>query len=951
MQTETTSPKGFVQDRLPWVIAGGALLVYLLTLSWGVTYTGLPALTKAAGWDWTPTVIGPLNYLVTYPVRWLPAGWQPAGVNVLSAFLAALTLGLLARCVALLPHDRTRDQRAIERNDYSLLSIKLAWVPPVFAAIVCGAQMTFWENAIIGTGEMIDLLVFAYVVRCLLEYRLDEREPWLLRLAFVYGVGLTNNYALAGFLPLLLVTLVWTMGFGFFRARFLTRFFLLLLAGLLLYLLLPAIGSLSDLTDQSFWDFLRSGVIYQKGALMSIRRVILLLAGLTSVLPVLFMGIRWPASFGDISAAGNALTNLMTHVIHAVFLLACLYVAFDPPVGARALTYGRQAFLPAYFLGALSIGYCLGYFLLVLGAGPSKAWQRPTALKIWTFRVLYWLTCLLAAAVPVALLVKNIPQIRADGGPILSRFATMAAQALPAKGAVVLSDDPFRLYALHNQLAAAGTRQNHILADTSALAQPAYHRYLRKTYGARWPGQLDQRPINSGIDSVTLIRLISTLALSNDVFYLHPSFGYYFERFYLKPHGLVYQMQTLPTNSVSAPTLTAAEIQENDAFWKKFKAENLEPTIRILKKRNPKEMPPPPVVYASTVFSRALNYFGVEAQKAGDLQKGREYFGHALEVNPDNPSAFLNLDYNKILLAGKRESPEPSEGVKKRLGAYGGAWNNIIGFNGPVDEPNTCFLLADTLARGQNYRQAAQTLERVIQFNPDNFGAQLGLAMMLNQAGMPDRSLAQLARIRAQGNLFTLDLPKEIALSQAEAWAWVGKNDVNAAQKILENLQERQPRVAEPFSTLAEIYLVLGNSTNAMAVLEKQLKVQGTNVSALINYAVLKIGGREVEAAIPLLDRALALEPQNIIALLNRAIANLYTERLEPARRDYEALERLLPRPSHLVYYGLGDIAWRQKRRKDAIKYYELYLVQAPLGAPEIRMINDRLEKLKEGSF
>ena len=72
MQTETTSPKGFVQDRLPWVIAGGALLVYLLTLSWGVTYTGLPALTKAAGWDWTPTVIGPLNYLVQYPVRWLP---------------------------------------------------------------------------------------------------------------------------------------------------------------------------------------------------------------------------------------------------------------------------------------------------------------------------------------------------------------------------------------------------------------------------------------------------------------------------------------------------------------------------------------------------------------------------------------------------------------------------------------------------------------------------------------------------------------------------------------------------------------------------------------------------------------------------------------------------------------------------------------------------------------
>lgn len=292
-----------------------------------------------------------------------------------------------------------------------------------------------------------------------------------------------------------------------------------------------------------------------------------------------------------------------------------------------------------------------------------------------------------------------------------------------------------------------------------------------------------------------------------------------------------------------------------------------------------------------------------------------------------------------------------SDELKKRVALYPGGWNSIIGLNGPVDEPSACFSLADTFARGGNYRQAAQLLERVISLTPDNFGAHLGLAMMLSQAGMPDFSLAEVARIRAQTNLFTLDLPKEIALSQAEAWALVGKNEVNAAQKLLESLQERQPTLAEPFATLAEIYLVLGRSSNAMAVLEKQLKVQTTNVSALINYAVLKIGARDVEASIPYLDRALTYEPQNVIALLNRAIANLYTDKLEPARRDYESLERLLPKPSHLVYYGLGEIAWRQKRLKDAIKYYEEYLARAPLGTPEIKMINDRLEKLKSGSF
>ena len=28
---------------------------------------------------------------------------------------------------------------------------------------------------------MLDLLLFAYVIRCLLEYRINDRESWLLR--------------------------------------------------------------------------------------------------------------------------------------------------------------------------------------------------------------------------------------------------------------------------------------------------------------------------------------------------------------------------------------------------------------------------------------------------------------------------------------------------------------------------------------------------------------------------------------------------------------------------------------------------------------------------------------------------------------------------------------------------------------------------------------------------
>ena len=124
----------------------------------------------------------------------------------------------------------------------------------MLAALVCGLQLTFWENATAarrqasagsGSNEMFDLLLFAYVVRCLLEFRVDERESWLTRAAFVYGAAMTNNWAMIGFFPLFLAALVWFKGLSFFNLRFLGRVALCGLAGLSLYLLLPLAQSFS----------------------------------------------------------------------------------------------------------------------------------------------------------------------------------------------------------------------------------------------------------------------------------------------------------------------------------------------------------------------------------------------------------------------------------------------------------------------------------------------------------------------------------------------------------------------------------------------------------------------------------------------------------------------------------------------------------------------------------
>ncbi len=154
-----------------------------------------------------------------------------------------------------------------------------------------------------------------------------------------------------------------------------------------------------------------------------------------------------------------------------------------------------------------------------------------------------------------------------------------------------------------------------------------------------------------------------------------------------------------------------------------------------------------------------------------------------------------------------------------------------------------------------------------------------------------------------------------------------------------------------PFAILVDLYLSKGRPADALAVLENQLKFQPRNVSALINVAVLKMQLEDYAAALPSLNRALELDPQNPYGLINRAIANLQAGKLDAALLDYELLERALPKPSHVVAYGLAEIARQKKERKKALEYYESYLKRAPAGAPEIPLVHERIKKLKSGSF
>src|SRR5437764_7813531 len=106
----------FTRTTLPWLAAAALFLIYLVTLNHWVSIRSLPVVSKITGWDWTLPSQYPLFFTVTLPFRLLPVSIRPVALNVFSAICAAMSVWLLVCSVALLPHDRTDEQRVIMRH-------------------------------------------------------------------------------------------------------------------------------------------------------------------------------------------------------------------------------------------------------------------------------------------------------------------------------------------------------------------------------------------------------------------------------------------------------------------------------------------------------------------------------------------------------------------------------------------------------------------------------------------------------------------------------------------------------------------------------------------------------------------------------------------------------------------------------------------------------------------
>jgi tetratricopeptide (TPR) repeat protein len=959
------SPQERTFRLFPWLAAVGALLLYGITLDHWVTLNSLPVIARITGWDWHPLTLSwrqtqsaPLFLVLTCPIRLLPVPWQPAALNAFTAFCAAATLGLLAASVRLLPHDRTKEQRQRESGAFSLLSLPTAFLPVLFAVLIMGFQLTFWRNAISATGEMLDVLVFALLIFCLLKFRISQNDNWLAVFAFLYGLGTANNWALIGFFPFFFVAMIWIKGINFFNWRFLGRVAGCGFLGLLLYLLIPAISSLGG-DRANFFSILRLEFGAQSFGLRMVPRWIAAVAALPTLLPLIFAGICWPSFEGEVSAAGNQLTKLMFRLLHVFFLVLALSMFFDFQHSPSSPLKDAPGigFLTFYYLGALCVGYYSGYILLVYGRPPGQAWEKRGPVSRIFNLLIVGLLWLLAVAAPCGLLYQNIPRINAGRNNVLADFSRETIQCLPAKQVILLCDDPVRLYLLQAAFCREGKPDKNILIDTTSLLHREYIAYLISRYPELKKLTTQPEKLPRFISSDALVKYLYGLSRKYPLYYLNPSFGYYFEAFYSIPHGLVYELQTYPKDATDPPLATSQVIKENQDVWTKLEQNSLA-TLPSLAKLDPG------AEAIGDKYSVALDFWGVELQKAGYLKEANAQFAEAARINTNNFIAKINKEYNERLLKNDHRPVNSGDLIFKAINLYRGMLP-ILKFNGPVDEPDLDLEIGALMADGHDLRQAAALFERRLQLLPGDVPAQLSVAKVFVDSGMPDKAIELVRKLRANPTASKWEV------SRVEALAYYAKNDFATAERLMKDALKENPQDENRIAILAEFYRVTGyaalhqtNSieasrrfTNSLLYLNQELKLPpaaGQNAASrrsvpdtLLKKAEVEMMLKSFPASIATLSQIMELQPNNATALLNRAIAEVQVNQFQAAREDYKALRKLMPRQLYVADYGLADIAARQKNTTEQIRCLKRYLDSAPDDLPEYQQVKKQLRKLE----
>lgn len=930
MDDAPRSSRLFVTRKLPWILALAAMAVFLATLNPWISIHSLRPVVEASGWTFESPFAQPLNNILGGLVSKFTGASFPGQINLLTVFMAGAVVYYLARSVALLPHDRRHEERIRESSDIGLLTISLAWVPPVFAVGLLIFQLTFWQHATSFTGEMLDLLVFAYSVRSLLEYRLDGREARLFKVAFAVGIGIANNYAMIGFAPLFLVSTAWICGLRFLNAGLLAKLFVSFLLGLAVVFLIPALAMGSGRFDDGFWPLMKEAFVFKKTQILLLPRGRFLLLALLMILPLGGFGVRWASPSGI--GLDRLATSIFWQLLKLGWFAACISVAFDVKFSPRQLGYGVPLLTFSY-CASLAVGYVAGYYLLLAWSQPdSRHGKGPGGLLPLLTRGLGALVVAMTFAVPAGLVFKNWSVIRAENSNALRSYVQTMLAPLHSGPAVIFSDDPVLAMALVAGTRTGGDTNRHLVINTRLAPSGDYRNFLAANYSDRWPALSQIASSKENIAGLWLSLAVNE-AQKRHTFLAAPSFSFFAEPFDFRPIATIYGV--IPRKTLLPVPANPVELDQIRNFWNE-----VQPTLDLLAKDIATGSSNAAVV--GSFWSRAANTSGVFMQEAGQLKDAARLFDVALLANPANAAASANRVVNEALVAGK---PIPPEAVKEWDGKTG-----LLDTHGPVDEPEFLRIFGYALLAQKDdlVRRAAISFDRATKLSPTNRFNRFGFITAAVTLGDLNSATNALNRLRTEAGSGGWTDVEKAGLAEAEGRVLVGLGNYEAAIAPLLEARRLNPAAQDVHDYLSYLYLLLGKMELAAAATEAWEKSASGAAAPLTRRALIYLQLGDYGPAAETLTRILDASPENSLARVNRAIARLMLNQLAESKADYSKLLKD-GNDTFQIRYGLAEIAKRENQPAEELKQLEKYLVLAPSVTAEYTNVTQRVTVLKAG--
>ncbi|MEI8291092.1 MAG: hypothetical protein WCH99_16625 [Verrucomicrobiota bacterium] len=932
--------------RLPLGVALAAFLLYAGTMGSELTLNGLPLVSKLAGWDETPMVGHPLLWLLTLPLRLLPAAWAPLLLKLFAAAIAAAILGLLTRTVQMLPWNRPWN--ATSRLGYAL--------PGLTACAVCGLEFNFWREATATCGDLLDLFLAAAAAWLLLESKARRSVRWLYAATVVWGLGMAENWLMLLAFPLFVTAVVWLKRNRFFDWKFLLRLAGLGLAGFSIYAVLPLANGLlphSPWTlDQAWIVSLRQtkSLGFLPYQVWRADRFVALAAAICFLLPTLPLLVRMRDEGMRKTFGVDRFQLWLYRSLHLGLLLACFWLAFDPGPGARQMLHRvgyRSPLLVFDYMNAIGAAFLMGNLLLI-----SQLAVRRKRLKnkIPWRRLAVPLATAGFLAVALGLAVRNAPAVWQMNHHPLEKFGELAVKSLPPGGGVVLSDYPEKLLVFQAALARRPDAAKWLAVRTHALPKAEYRALLEQRLPAGWVTDQTRHELTL-LETRELLELV---ARTNRLFYLHPSFGSFMERFYLEPAGLVYEMKRRGNNPLAVPPLSGSALAANEKFWTDLYDQELAPAATArpgsswwaakLAKLGLAPAPRDQERLLRDWYSIPLGAWGVALQKQGHLREARVRFEEALQLNGNNLPAWFSLICNTNLQAGNRIGLTDLRKAADQLGKPG-QLDAILNSAAPIDEPSVEYLLGSIYYDRGMLIQAAEQMERVRSLIPGAVAPELQLVEIYNRLQMPEHSRPLVDHLRKELRKPPADNLRDMDLTLRDSSAWILQTNPADARDAQHTPDTQQPEDSQIARRVTLAYLALADATNALQLVEEQLAKSPDDIPSLHTKAMILMQSGRIAAALPVLDRVLTLT--NLpAARLNRAFARIATEDFARAASDLNQLKDAGP-TAGLVDFGLALVAGHKFDTNSARYYLQLCLSNTPPGAPLWEQANAHLRKLQ----